>query len=129
MAVIVLIVLAVGAWSVSAFGADDAPGPVVARADPLLPDLAMGPIQDIAVGTTETGEQRLRFAATIVNVGEGPLLVRAERSWLGDEPWTVEQWIPERSGGYSVEADGRRADLRWRRARPLARQAGRGPPA
>ena len=59
--------------------ADDPPGPVVERRDPLLPDLAMGPIEDIAVGTTEDGEQRLRFAASIVNIGEGPLLVRAQR--------------------------------------------------
>lgn len=32
--------------------------------------------------------------------------MRAERSWLGDQPWTVEQWIPERSGGYSVKPTG-----------------------
>ena len=46
----------------------------------------MGPIEDIAVGTTEDGEQRLRFAATIVNIGEGPLLVRAQRPPFGVGP-------------------------------------------
>lgn len=89
-----------------AFAADDAPGAIVARQEPLLPDLAMGPIQDIAVGTTETGEQRLRFSATIVNIGTGPLVLRAKRSWFGSEGWTVEQWVAERSGGYSVSPTG-----------------------
>ena len=106
--VILLVVALAGAWSMGTFAADDAPGPVVARADPLLPDLAMGPIEDIAVGRTPLGEQRLRFAATIVNIGEGPLVVRASRPWVGNEDWGVEQWIAERSGGYSVtptEAD------------------------
>jgi hypothetical protein len=98
--------LVVGAVVVSGAVADDAPGPVVARADPLLPDLAMGPIEDIAVGTLENGEQRLRFAATIVNIGEGPLLVRAERAPVGDDTWSVDQWIAERGGGYSVRPTG-----------------------
>lgn len=96
-----LAILAIGAWSVGAFAADDAPGPLVARRDPLLPDLAMGPIQDIAVASTQSGEQRLRFAATIVNIGEGPLLVRAQRPWLGGQEWSVDQWVEERGGGYS----------------------------
>jgi len=98
-----LAILAVGAWSVGAFAVDDAPGPIVARDDPLLPDLAMGPIEDIAVGVTDTGQQRLRFAASIANIGEGPLVVRAQRPWVGGEDWTVAQWIAERSGGYSVD--------------------------
>lgn len=103
---ILLVVIVVTAWAVGAFAADDAPGPLVARSDPLLPDLAMGPIEDIAVGTTQLGEQRLRFAATIVNIGEGPFVVRASRPWVGDEDWTVEQWIAERSGGYSMATTG-----------------------
>ncbi len=78
----------------------------MARSDPLLPDLAMGPITDVAVGTTPLGEQRLRFAATIVNIGEGPFLVRASRPWVGNEAWSVEQWIPERGGGYSMRLTG-----------------------
>ena len=100
-ALTVLVLVAVLAVVGVALFADDAPGAPVARSEPLLPDLAMAPIEDIAVGVTESGEQRLRFAATIVNVGEGPLLVRAERSLLGGS-WTVDQWIAERSGGYSL---------------------------
>src|SRR5512139_1973975 len=80
-----LAIVAVGAWAVGAFAVDDAPGPVVARSDPLLPDLAMGPIEDIAVGVTDTGQQRLRFAASIANIGDGPFLVRAQRSWVGGD--------------------------------------------
>src|SRR6266540_1131043 len=98
--------LGVGAWSVGAFAEDDAPGPVVARADPMLPDLAMGPIEDIAVATAQSGEQRLRFAARIVNIGDGPLLVRASRPWLGGEDWSVEQWVEDRSCGYSKALTG-----------------------
>jgi hypothetical protein len=103
MLLVLIVIAIVGAWSFGAFAADDRPGVVVARTDPLLPDLAMGPIVDIAVGTTETGQQRLRFAATIVNIGAGPLIVRASRPWLGNDDWTVDQWIEERAGGYSVE--------------------------
>jgi hypothetical protein len=99
-------VSAVIAWSFGAFAKDDAPGPLVARISPLLPDLAMGPIEEIAVGTTETGGQRLRFAATIVNIGEGAFVLRARRPWLGNENWSVEQWIEEEPGGYSARATG-----------------------
>jgi hypothetical protein len=106
MVVLGLAIAAIGGWSVGAFAADDAPGPLVARHDPLLPDLAMGPIQDIAVASTQAGEQRLRFAATIVNIGDGPLLVRAQRPWLGGEEWSVEQWVEERDGGYSMTQTG-----------------------
>lgn len=103
---IALAFVGVGAWSVGAFAVDDAPGPLVPRVDPLVPDLAMGPIEDIAVGTTETGNQRLRFAATIVNIGEGPFVLRAKRPWLGGEDWSVEQWIQERSSGFSLKLSG-----------------------
>jgi hypothetical protein len=94
------------AWSFGVFAQDDSPGPLVAQVDPLLPDLAMGPIEDIAVGITENGDQRLRFGATIVNIGDGPLLVRARRQWLGNEDWAVEQWVAERAGGYSSRLTG-----------------------
>lgn len=91
------------AWSVGAFAQEDAPGPVVARSEPLLPDLAMGPITDVAIGTTDVGAfEHLRFAATIVNIGEGEFVLRARRQWLGSDEWSVEQWIHEASGGYSV---------------------------
>lgn len=106
MLAVALAIVAVGAWSVGAFALDDAPGRVVARADPLLPDLVMGPIEDIAVGTTDTGQQRLRFAASIANIGAGPFLARAQRPWIGGEDWTVEQWFVEQAGGYSVISTG-----------------------
>jgi hypothetical protein len=94
------------AWSFGVFAQDDTPGPLVPQNSPLLPDLAMGPIEDIAVGKTETGDFRLRFAATIVNIGEGDLIVRARRQWIGSEDWAVEQWMAEASGGYSSRPTG-----------------------
>ncbi len=94
------------AWSFGVFARDDAPGPLVARIDPLLPDLAMGPIEDIAIATTSIGTEHLRFGATIVNIGDGELIVRARRQWLGSEDWAVEQWIKEKSGGYSSRPTG-----------------------
>jgi len=106
MLAVALTIATVGAWSVGAFAVDDAPGRLISRADPLLPDLAMGPIEDIAVGTTETGQQRLRFAASIVNIGAGPFLLRAHRPWLGGDDWTVEQWFVERAGDYSAITTG-----------------------
>jgi hypothetical protein len=92
------------AWSVGAFADEIYPGQVVSRQDPLLPDLAMGPIEDIAIGTTDVGSfEHLRFGATIVNIGEGAFVLRASRRWIGSEEWAVEQWIPEAAGGYSVQ--------------------------
>ena len=102
MIAVLVVVIAGGAWSVGAFASDNTPGAVVSRSEPMLPDLAMGPIEDIAVGVTDTGQQRLRFAATIVNIGEGQLILRAKRPWIGNEAWTVDQWVAERGGGYSV---------------------------
>lgn len=96
-----LVLVVVGVVAVASFTNDEPPGPLVARSDPLLPDLAMGPITSIAVGTTDTGEQRLRFDATIVNIGQGPFLLRASRPWFGDDSWAVEQWFEEANGAYS----------------------------
>lgn len=98
--------IAVELWAFGAFAADNAPGPVAVRSQPMLPDLAMGPIKDIAVGTTENGQQRLRFAAAIVNLGEGEFIVTARRPWIGGD-WSVTQWIEERGGGgYSTHVAG-----------------------
>jgi len=99
-----LVVAGVGAWSFGAFAADNSFGPATARVSPLLPDLAMGPIRDVAVGTTDTSQQRLRFGAIIVNIGAGPFLLRGRRSWLGSNDWAIEQWFEEPGGGYSSRA-------------------------
>ena len=124
-----LVLVVVGVVAVASFTNDEPPGPLVARSDPLLPDLAMGPITSIAVGTTDTGEQRLRFDATIVNIGEGPFLLRASRPWFGDDSWAVEQWFEEANGAYSRAMTRSGPHLRRRRPQPLARPPGRGPPA
>ena len=102
LVVIVALVGAIG-WAATVRG-DPGPPPLPDRIDPLIPDLAMGPIADIAVGTTESGNARLRFGATIVNVGEGPFLVHADRAWPWSGDWDVRQAIEERGGGHTERA-------------------------
>ena len=80
-------------------------------------------------GDDRLGQQRLRFAATIVNIGQGPFILRAQRPWLGGEGLDRDA-MDRRTGGRVLDATDRgRPDLRRRRPQPLARQAGRGPPA
>lgn len=93
----VILTAAAVAWK----GASDEFGLVRLATSPLLPDLAMGPITDVGVGTTASGGERLRFAATIVNIGDGPLLVQAVRSWPWTDDWAVRQRINERTGGFT----------------------------
>jgi hypothetical protein len=97
-----VIVVALGALTWSIVNADRGEEqPLSARVDPVLPDLAMGPIADIAVGTTDTGAARLRFGAVILNIGEGPFLVRADRSFPWSDDWHVRQAVQERGGGFT----------------------------
>jgi hypothetical protein len=53
------------------------PAPTLPPVD--LPDLQMDPLRDFAVETTDDGRRLLRFTATIINVGDGPMEVWAER--------------------------------------------------
>lgn len=48
-----------------------------------LPDLRMARLEDLALETTDAGRRLLRFTAIIVNVGEGPLEIWAERAGDG----------------------------------------------
>lgn len=50
-----------------------------AAATPKLPDLGMAKLTDLTVTKTTTGQQQLRFSATIVNVGAGPFRLVASR--------------------------------------------------
>jgi hypothetical protein len=74
------------------------PSPLPARVDPLLPDLAMGPIVDVAATLGSDGREQLRFAATIVNIGEGQFLLRGRRSTPFAD-WLIVQRVEERDGG------------------------------
>ncbi len=86
------------------FGAD-----VVAPKAPILPDLITSPLSDFLIGTDElTGDEALRFTATIANVGEGSLRVEARRSNGSDPRWAVVQWFDEPDGtlsGAPIEAN------------------------
>ncbi|HEX3825993.1 MAG TPA: lysyl oxidase family protein [Sporichthyaceae bacterium] len=57
-----------------------------------LPDLAMAPTADLRVITSRDGHEQLRFTSTMVNLGQGPLVVAARRSAPG-APWEVVQQI------------------------------------
>jgi len=63
-----------------------------------LPDLRMARLEDLELETTEGGRRLLRFTATIVNVGEGPLEVWAERK--GDEMGPGVQRIHDGAGNF-----------------------------
>jgi hypothetical protein len=58
--------------------------------EPLYPDLGVAPIAHLAIGVATDGTRLLFFTATLVNVGEGPLLISAERTRGG---WRVTQHV------------------------------------
>lgn len=86
-------------------GADDPP-PLPNAVHPLLPDLVMSPIEDISATRNEVGAKRLRFAATIVNIGDGDFVVRADRPLPMSRDWSVAQLIPEQAGGHTEQRSG-----------------------
>jgi hypothetical protein len=94
---LVVLLLAVVAF-VMTRGSDrlvDVPAP----RDPILPDLVTLPLTDVLVGTSEvTGEEALRFTATIANVGEGSLRVDGYRSDGSSDDWQVVQAFDEPDG-------------------------------
>lgn len=78
--------------------AEALPAPVQA----LLPDLTMGPIEEVTGGLEEfTNNPVVRVEATIVNSGVGPFLVSARRDFPWSEHWTVYQQLLEYAGGKS----------------------------
>ncbi len=77
------------------------PPPLAAPVDPSYPDLGMAPLASLLIGQDETGRTFLRFSATLVNVGDGPLLVAAHRPFPFTEDWEVVQRVEDGAGGYS----------------------------
>ncbi len=73
--------------------------------NPILPDLVMGPIEEVTGGLEEfTSNPVARVEATIVNNGVGPFLVSARRDFPWSEHWTVFQQLLEYAGGRSERA-------------------------
>lgn len=75
--------------------------------DPQLPDLVPEPPVDLRV-SVEDGVTMVRFSSTLVNVGEGDFVLRAERE---GEVWSVDQeiWYSE-GGGELIDTD---AEMVW----------------
>jgi hypothetical protein len=66
-----------------------------------LPDLGMGPINQIGIDTvTMPGHRLLRFNGTIANAGTGPFELYGTRASTSDSTMTVEQRIHQVTGGY-----------------------------
>lgn len=63
-----------------------------AAAEPLLPNLTMAPLDDVAATLAEGGRERLRFSATIVNLGPGRFELRSVRP-SRRAPWSVQQRV------------------------------------
>jgi hypothetical protein len=84
------------------------PPPLAAPVDPRYPDMGMAPLSSILVGQDDAGRVYLRFSATLVNVGSGPLLVTAHRDLPFADDWRVVQRIEDGTGGYSERPIGAR---------------------
>ena len=78
--------------------------PLTAPVDPLEPDMGMAPLSSLLIGEDESRHVFLRFSATLVNVGDGPLLVAAHRDFPFTDDWKVVQRIEDATGGYSERA-------------------------
>lgn len=71
--------------------------PVSAASDK-LPDLRIARVTDFTIQRTSSGRRLLRFSGMMVNVGKGPLEVRARRAST-KKPWIVDQVIFRTGGG------------------------------
>ncbi len=101
LAAVLVPVLAV----VAVYLAPRGPAPLAARVNPLLPDLVMGPIQEVMGGLQEfTGDPVVRVEATIVDRGAGDFLTSARRDFPWSDHWTVYQRIAEAGGGFTEHA-------------------------
>jgi hypothetical protein len=82
-------------------GAEGPPAVEPPRGEARLPDLAFAPLADLKVGVSPDGRRLLYFTASIVNLGDGPLLLAARRE-RGD--WRVQQRVTFSEGGTEQHA-------------------------
>ena len=82
--------------------------PLAAPMEPRYPDLGMAPLTNLLVGEDPDKRIFLRFSATLVNVGSGPLLVAAHRPLPVGDDWRVVQRVEDAAGGYSERETGAR---------------------
>jgi hypothetical protein len=108
MIVVALVVTLLAAGLVTLRLVGPPPPPLAAPVDPRYPDLGMAHLADILIGEDQDKRIFLRFSATLVNVGRGPLIVSAHRSFPFGDDWQVTQRIEDATGGYSERATGSR---------------------
>jgi hypothetical protein len=98
---VVLVALAVfGYLFFFAWAPERRPGFLSDPIDPQLPDLSMAPLDVQGIAVAEDGSWRLRFGATIINIGEGDFMVGAYRR-LPIGGWDVYQQIADVDGQYT----------------------------
>lgn len=95
---IVPVLAALAFMIVAATPAGSAPGPA-------QPDLGMAPLADFSLDKPGDGRVLLRFSATIVNVGQGPMELNATRS-TSSGPFDVAQSIYGSEETVSVSTPG-----------------------
>jgi lysyl oxidase len=66
----------------------------------LLPDLRMGPIQELKIRKPPDGRRLLRFSTLLVNVGAGPFEAHGQRFSTDDDDMLVTQRVYDDAGGY-----------------------------
>lgn len=88
------------------------PAALPERIDPLLPDLAMAPIEYVdGAFAGEDVRPTLRVGGTIQNIGVGDFILNARRAWPVSDDWVVYQQVPEAGGGFTERAT--EAGLVW----------------
>lgn len=99
------IVVAVALIVTALYASSRGPEPLPEAVDPLLPDLAMAPIEyvDGVLAGTDV-RPYLRFGATILNYGAGDFVLSIRRSWPWSDDWVVSQRVPEAGGGFTERA-------------------------
>jgi hypothetical protein len=65
-----------------------------------LPDIRMGPLQDLRVRKSPEGRRLLRFSALMVNVGRGPFELQGQRPDTNTAEMTVTQRVLNNAGDY-----------------------------
>lgn len=74
--------------------------PTTAHAALRLPDLRMGPLQDLRIRKTSEGKRLLRFSTLMVNVGAGPFKLEGQRPDTSTPEMSVTQHIRKKAGGF-----------------------------
>jgi Lysyl oxidase len=91
-------VVVAAAAAVMGLGPAAAHPSAVVAAD-VLPDLAMAPLANLQIQKTSDGHRLLRYSATIVNLGAGPLELHGQRPDTSTTDMSVTQRIYDSAGG------------------------------